>query len=35
MLTNFSVQAAVNDFYSVQRAFKHSAVRALPKVGTV
>jgi hypothetical protein len=32
MLTNFSVQAGTNDFYSAQRLFKDTSVQALPQV---
>lgn len=32
MLTNFSVQAGTNDFYSAQRLFKDPGVKALPQV---
>jgi hypothetical protein len=31
MLTNFSVQAAVNDFYSAQRVFKDAGTKVLPQ----
>jgi hypothetical protein len=32
MLTNFSVQAGTNDFYSAQRLFKDPGAKALPQV---
>lgn len=32
MLTNFSVQAGVNDFYTAQRVFKESSAKVLPQV---
>jgi hypothetical protein len=32
MLTNFSVQAGTNDFYTAQRLFKDPGVKALPQV---
>jgi hypothetical protein len=32
MLTNFSVQASTNDFYTAQRVFKDSGCKALPQV---
>lgn len=32
MLTNFSVQASVNDFFTAQRIFKESGTKALPQV---
>lgn len=34
MLTNFSVQAGTNDFYTAQRLFKDPGVKALPQVCT-
>lgn len=34
MLTNFSVQAGTNDFYTAQRVFKDPGVKALPQVCT-
>lgn len=35
MLTNFSVQAGTNDFYTAQRLFKDAGAKALPQVRTV
>jgi hypothetical protein len=32
MLTNFSVQAGTNDFYTAQRLFKDAGVTALTQV---
>ena len=33
MLTNFSVQASINDFFTAQRIFRDPATKALPQVG--
>lgn len=32
MLTNFSVQAGTNEFYTAQRVFKDASIKALPQV---
>ncbi len=34
MMTNFSVQASVGDFYTAQRLLKDPGAKALPQVGT-
>jgi hypothetical protein len=33
MLTNFSVQAGTNDFYTAQRLFRDAGIKVLPQVG--
>jgi hypothetical protein len=33
MLTNFSVQASVSEFYTAQRLLKEPPAKALPQVG--
>lgn len=33
MLTNFSVQTSVNDFFTAQRMYRESGTKALPQVG--
>jgi hypothetical protein len=32
MLTNFSVQAGTNDFYTAQRLFRDASIKVLPQV---